>query len=131
MIVAAWNPLVNKRFFTDGAYSYDDEYIKELRMASGKPRVYLANSYVPKVFGDIGLDLDDERVIASVPTKYNTERRQFEYWFDFTLRYGSLPFQIPRLLFPNESGVYQFAPGSLSFGVIGLHTATFALREVQ
>jgi hypothetical protein len=131
MIVVAWNPLVNKRFFTDGAYSYDDEYIKELRMASGKPRAYLANSYVPKVFDGVGLDLDDERVIASVSTKYNTERKQFEYWFDFSLRYGSLPFQIPRLLFPSEAGVRQFVPGSLSFGVIAPHTAAFALREAQ
>jgi hypothetical protein len=129
VIVIPWSPLVNRRFFTDGTHSYDGEYLKEIRMASGKPRAWLANNYVPKVFESVGLDLDDERIVAS--GKYNTERRQFEYWHDFDLRYGSLPFQIPRLLYPEESGVYQFVPGTLSFDTLGSHTATFSLREVQ
>jgi hypothetical protein len=129
MTVIQWNPRVNTRFFTEGDYSYDGEYIKELRMASGKPRTFLTNTFVPKVFGNIGLDLDDERIIAS--GTYNTERKQFEYWFDVAVRYGSLPFQIPRLLYPQETGVYQFVPGSITFDIIGFHTVTFGLREIQ
>jgi hypothetical protein len=87
-------------------------------MSSGKPRAWLANNYVPKVFESVGLDLDDER-------------RQFEYWFEFALIYGSLPFQIPRLLRPEEAGVCQFVPGTLSFDMPAPHTATFSLREIQ
>jgi hypothetical protein len=129
MTVVLWNPKVNKRLFINGDYAYDGEYIKEIRMASGKPRVYLLNEYAPKEFGNVGLDLDDREIIAD--GKYNTEKKQFEYWFEYALRYGSLPFQIPRIFYPQENGIYQFIPNSLSFEGTGFVTASFGLREIQ
>jgi hypothetical protein len=129
MIVVLWDPLVNRRLFADGGWSYDGEYVKEIRMAAGKTRTYLLNNHVPKVFEGVGLDLDDERIVASGTR--DTERRRFERWLEIDLRHGVLPFQIPRLLRPWENGVYQFVPGSLSFDLSASHVATFDLRELQ
>jgi hypothetical protein len=107
--------------------AYDDDYVQSLRFDSGKERLYLKNNFVPKIYA-LSLELNDRAIVTT--GKYNTEYKQFVYWYEFGLRYGVLPFYLPRIQFPGETGIYQFVPGSLQYPATGaIITAGFSLKE--
>jgi hypothetical protein len=128
MTVINWNPCVNKELSIEGGAAYDDDYAQSLKFDSGKERLYLKNNFVPKIY-DLSIDLNDRAVVTA--GKYNTEYKQFVYWYEYGLRYGVLPFYFPRIGFPGETGIYQFVPGSLQYSGAGaIITAAFSLKEI-
>jgi hypothetical protein len=128
MTVMSWNPFVSKELSVEGGTSYDEDYVQSLRFDSGKERLYLKNGFIPKIY-NLGIELDNRAVIAA--GRYGTEYGQFKYWYEEGLRYGVLPFYFPRILFPAETGIYQFVPGSLQYSDTGsIITAGFSLREI-
>ncbi|MDR0402948.1 MAG: hypothetical protein LBH35_05090 [Treponema sp.] len=127
MIVLNWNPFVNRKLSIESDTGYDDNYVRSLRFDSGKERLYLKNNFVPKVYS-LGIELDNQAVVTA--GRYNTEYLQFKYWYEYGLRYGILPFYFPRLKFPEETGIYQFVPGSLQYSDTGaIVAAVFSLKE--
>jgi hypothetical protein len=128
MTVINWNPFVNRELSIEGSTSYDEDYVQSLRFAGGKERLYLKNNYVPKVY-NLSIELNNRIVITT--GKYVTEYQQFQYWFEKGLRYGVLPFYLPRINFPGETGIYRFIPGSLQYSDTGaIVTAVFSLLEI-
>ena len=128
MTAIAWDPLVNCEFALEGEYGLDEDYAAVLKFDSGKERVYLKNSFVPKAYPSLSLLLDNVDIISS--GSENTEYKRFVYWHDVLLRYGSLPFCAPRIGHPGETATYIFIPGSLQFqDADGIITATFGLKE--
>jgi hypothetical protein len=128
MTVINWNPYVNQILSIEGDTAYDENYVHSLKFDSGKERLYLKNNFVPKLFS-LSIELDNRIIVAT--GKHNTEFRQFIYWYEAGLRYGILPFYLPRIQFPGETGIYQFVPGSLQYPDAGaIITASFSLKEI-
>lgn len=129
MTVINWNPLVNQRFFLDGEYGYKSDNITTLTFESGKERITLKNSFIPREYPSVSLALDN---IAPIATgRENTEFKQFMRWFEVGLRYGILPFYAPKIGYPGETGIYQFIPNTLKYDrIYGIVNVTFGLREV-
>jgi hypothetical protein len=127
MTVINWNPYVNKELSIEGGAGYEENYVQSLTFDSGKERLYLKNNFVPKIYS-LSVELDNRRIVTT--GKYNTEFMQFIYWYEYGLRYGTLPFYLPRIEFPEETGIYQFVPGSLQYPAAGaIITASFSLKE--
>jgi len=132
-MIAGWNPLVNQELSFDGDHGLPDGFIETLEFDSGKERLYLKNSHVPKEYPSLSLMLNN-----IVPTESGkTEYKEFEDWFNAGLRYGTLPFYLPRIGYrkewnikTGETGIYRFLPNSLRYDRIdGIIMATFGLRE--
>jgi hypothetical protein len=128
MIIINWNPYVNQVLSVEGEMTYDDNYVQSLKFDSGKERLYLKNNFVPKIFS-LSIELDNQHIVAT--GRNTTEFLQFIYWYESGLRYGILPFYLPRIQFPGETGIYQFVPGSLQYPNTGaVITASFSLKEI-
>jgi hypothetical protein len=128
MTIINWNPYVNQVLSIEGDTAYEENYVQSLKFDSGKERLYLKNNFVPKIFS-LSIELDNRAIITT--GKHNTEFKQFIYWYEFGLRYGTLPFYFPRIRFPGEIGIYQFVPGSLQHPEAGaVVTASFSLKEI-
>jgi hypothetical protein len=128
MTVINWNPYVNRELSIESDTSYDDNYVQSLKFDSGKERLYLKNNFVPEIY-NLSIELDDRTIITA--GRYNTEFKQFKYWYEYGLRYGILPFYLPRIQFPGETGIYQFIPGSLQYpGTGAVVTVSFSLKEI-
>jgi hypothetical protein len=124
-----WNPLVNQDFNLEGDYGYKEGYLETLSFDSGKEHTHLKNSYVPRIFPALSLDLDNEIGIVSGPN--NTEFKQFIAWYEVGLRYGSLPFYANRILFRDTIGIYKFIPESLQYTEVrSIVTVNFGLEEI-
>jgi len=135
--IVDWNPLVNSNFSLDGEFGLEDGFVEELAFDSGKKRTWLRNSYVPKEYPNLTLDLDSRDPIGSFDGK--SEYEEFEDWFNISLRYGSLPFSITKLGFIERwntkkapIGIYKFIPNSLTYEKgEGVRTAKFGLIEIS
>jgi len=133
MLVISWNPLVNHDFNLEGDYGLENGYTETIKFESGKDRILLKNSYVPLVY-QLSLLLDNEELVNSK----NTELKEFMYWFNVTMRYGTMPFAIPRIGYKRnvftktgEIGIYRFTPDSLTYDTIdGLVGAQFEIKEL-
>ena len=133
MIVLNWPENVNQRFNLEGDWGLENGYIEEIQFESGKKRILLKNSYIPVKY-PLSLFLDNE-----IPVKNNsTEFNEFKKWFNISLRYGTMPFTIPRIGYKRniftktgQIGVYRFIPQSLTFDTIdGIIQAGFELEEM-
>ena len=128
-----WNPLVNTRISLDESYRHKGGYVQTLQFTSGKHRTYLTNSYVPLEYPSLRLALDNRCATPDGRTEYE----EFKHWYEVTLRYGVLPFSLPRLGYrpkwyikEGEIGVYTFIPESLEFDTHdGIIFASFGLEE--
>ena len=127
-----WNPLVNQELSLDGDYGHEDGYVETLEFDSGKKRTYLKNSFVPTEYPSLSLLLNNTIPTASGKTEFE----EFRQWHDISLRYGILPFYLPRIGYRQktftrgEIGIYQFLPESLKYDRIeGIVIAVFGLRE--
>jgi hypothetical protein len=128
MTIINWNPYVNQELSIEGDTAYEEDYVQSLKFDSGKERLYLKNSFVPKIFS-LSIELDNQKAIAG--GKYATEFMQFIYWYEYGIRYGILPFYLPRIQLPGEIGIYQFVPGSLQYPETGaIITASFSIKEI-
>jgi hypothetical protein len=128
MTVINWNPYVNQVLSIEGDTTYDENYVQSLKFDSGKERLYLKNNFVSKIYS-LSIELDNQHIV--VTGKHNTEFMQFIYWYETGLRYGILPFYLPRIQFPKETGIYEFIPGSLQYpNTKAIITASFSLREI-
>ena len=129
----AWNPLVNTRISLDGDYSLKDGYLKTLQFNSGKEARWLTNSFVPRLFPSLKLTLENRTPIINGKTEYE----EFNEWFNKTLRYGVLPFQLVRFGYkPSinvktpEIGVYKFISNSINYDRLdGIVIVSFGLEE--
>jgi hypothetical protein len=133
MTVINWNPLVNTKFSLEGDFNLQDGYIQELKFNSGKKRTWLKNSYVPYEY-QLSLILDNK----TPKEKGKTEFEVFKEWFNESLRYGSLPFQVTRIGFKrkeitkiDEMGIYTFIGIPKYDGLDGLITVTFSIEEIS
>jgi len=132
MRIMEWVDDVNQKFSLDGDVSLKDGFILELQFDSGKRRTWLRNSFVPTVFPELSIMLDNK-----IKDKNNkTEADRFKEWYAKTLRYGSLPFQITKIGFQrrdetkvDELGIYTFTekPTYDSWG--HMIVAKFGLEE--
>jgi hypothetical protein len=136
MTVINWNPLVNTKFGLEGEYSLKDGYVQELKFDSGKERIWLKNSFIPRVFPSIQLVLNNKVTVSSGKTEFE----EFTNWFNNSLRYGILPFQITRLGYKrrneyiktDEIGIYKFTPNSVKYDSLdGYVFADFGLEEIN
>ena len=128
MTVMNWDGRVNMNFGFEGEYGYEPESVDVLRFESGKERRTLKNSWVPMEYPALSLMLDNTEIIAHG----RTELGLFRWWYEVTLRYGSLPFRIPGLGGRGGTVVYEFMPDSLRYDEFkGPVMATFGLREVS
>jgi hypothetical protein len=133
MTVINWNPLVNKKIYLDGEYGLKEGYVQELKFESGKERAWLKNSFAPRVFPSLKLILDNKVLASSGKTEYE----EFNNWYNKSLRYGVLPFQITRLGYKrkwdtktDEMGIYKFLPNSIKYDSLdGYVFTTFGLEE--
>jgi hypothetical protein len=132
-MIIPWNPLVNHKFNLEGDYGPSDGYTETLQFASGKKRITLKNSHVPRSYPSLNLLLDH----TDLNENRRTEYEEFVRWYCDDLRYGTLPFYAPRIDFrptfrtrTGERGIYQFIPESLSYEDMGgLRTVNFGLEE--
>ena len=129
-----WNPLVNKRFSLNGDVSLQNGYTQEIKFDSGKSRTWLRNTFVPYVY-PLKLALNNR-----TPTKSGkTEYEEFKDWYNLTLRYGILPFQVSRIGFKTkliyikseEMGVYKFTETPKFDQINGIPIAEFSLEETR
>jgi hypothetical protein len=128
MIIINWNSLVNKEFSIESEATYDEGFAQSLIFESGKERLYLKNHFVPKVY-NLGLVLDDRKYVPG--GIFETEYKEFKRWYERGLRYGILPFYIPRINYPYETGIYRFVPGSLNLPENGaIISVTFTVKEI-
>ena len=130
-----WNPLVNTRFSLDGEFSLKTGYLKTMQFDSGKESRWLANSFVPREFPSLKLALNNR-----ISTKSGkTEFEEFNEWYNISLRYGSLVFQMTRIGYKQEKnikipeiGVYKFIINSLNYDKLdGIVMANFGLEEIS
>jgi len=127
LTVTDWSEHVNTDFGFEGEYGYEPESVDVLRFESGKERRTLKNSWVPMEFPAISLLLDNRDIVAHGRTEFGL----FLRWYEVTLRYGTLPFRIPRLGRKGETAVYEFTVDSLRYDEFKSPVAaTFGLREV-
>ena len=128
-MIANWNPLVNSDFNLEGEHGYKEGYLSTLEFDSGKERTHLKNNHVSILFPSLSLDLNNEDIILAGPN--NTEFLQFKSWYEVGLRYGSIPFYVHRILFPNTIGIYKFIPESLTYeNIRNFVTVHFGLEEI-
>ena len=128
MTVMEWSEHVNMDFGFEGEHGYEPESADVLRFESGKERRTLKNSWVPMEYPMLSLALDNTDVIAHG----RTELGLFRWWYEVTLRYGTLPFRIPRLGRKGETAVYEFTADPVRYDEFrGPVMATFGLREVS
>jgi len=128
MIVMDWHEKVNKKISIDGNYSQEDGFVEEVRFDSGKQRIWQKNSYIPMVFSDLSLLLNNKEIIEHG----KTEKELFDNWYKVTLRNGTLPFYFSNILNPAETAVYQFTPQSVTYDRSeGIVQASFGFREVS
>jgi hypothetical protein len=124
-----WNEYVNKKISLDGDYSQETGFVQEIRFDNGKSRTWQKNSYIPIVYSELSLILNNKEIITDEIE--NTEFKQFKWWYEVVLRNGILPFYFPVIGKPEEVGVYQFLPQSLKFDdTDGLITASFGFKEI-
>jgi len=133
MNIMGWNPLVNKKFSLDGDVHLQEGFILELKFDSGKRRTWLRNSYVPIVYPELSIMLDNK----TRNENNKTEFQEFTEWYAKTLRYGSLPFQITRIGFNrrdetkvDEMGIYTFIDPPSYDGWGHMIIASFGLEEI-
>ena len=121
-----WNPLVNQKFSLDGEYGLSEDFTETIEFESGKKREHLKNTFIPYEFTSISLTLDDNKIVTTGVN--NTEFKQFVFWHDITLRYGTLPFTVKKL---NGTGnaVYKFTGKPKYDRAKGIIIASFGLRE--
>ena len=128
-----WNPLVNTKFSLESDFSLKDGFINTLKFDSGKERNWLRNSNIPYTYS-LKLALDNR-----VSTKSGkTEFEEFEQWFSEDLRYGILPFQMPRFGYKQaqniktpEMGIYKFIPNSVNYDRLkGIVMVNLGLEEI-
>jgi hypothetical protein len=132
-MIIPWNPLVRCEFNLEGDYGPSDGYTETLQFASGKKRITLKNSYVPRSYPSLSLVLDNQEAKENGLTEYG----EFVRWFNDDLRYGTLPFLCPRIDFKpslftktGEMGIYEFVPESLKYeDTGGVRIANFGLEE--
>jgi len=110
-MIMNWAEGVNIKLSLDGNVHLKEGFINELTFESGKRKTWLRNSYVPIVFPELSLLLDNK----TKDDNRKTEADRFKEWHAINLRYGSLPFQIPRIGFQrrdetktDEMGIYAF-----------------------
>jgi len=128
LTVMEWDSRVNMDFGFEGEYGYEPESVDVLRFESGKERRTPKNSWVPMEYPMLSLMLDNTEVVAAG----RTELGLFRWWYEVTLRHGTLPFRIPRLGGMGGTAVYEFAADSVRYdGFRGPVMATFGLREVS
>jgi len=124
-MIADWNPLVNQEISIDGEHGLSEDYLESLEFESGKERAYLKHSSVPAEYPSLSLMLNNTEPTESGKTEY----REFENWFNVSLRYGTLPFYFPKIR-KSETGIYKFLPNSLKFDRLdGIVMATFGWKE--
>ena len=111
MTVMEWNEHVNTDFGFEGEYGYEPESVDVLRFESGKERRAPKNSWVPMEYPMLSLMLDDTEIAAHD----RTELELFRWWYEVTLRQGTLPFRIPRLGRKGETAIYKFVPDSMRY----------------
>lgn len=132
MTVMEWNPLVNKKFSLDGDVTLQEGFILELKFDSGKRRTWLRNSYVPIVYSELSIMLENRTKNGNNKTEFE----EFREWYERTLRYGSLPFQVTRIGFirrdetnVDEMGIYTFLEAPKYDGWGHMIIASFGLEE--
>jgi len=133
-MIMEWNPYVNQELSFDGDHGLSEGFIETLEFESGKKRIYLKNSHVPVEYPSLSLMLNNIAPTGSGKTEY----REFEDWFNISLRYGTLPFYLPRIGYrkewnikTGEIGIYEFLPSSLRYDRIdGIIMATFGIKEI-
>lgn len=129
-----WNPLVNKRFSLDGDVSLQNGYIEEIKFESGKTRTWLRNTFVPYVY-PLKLALNNKTITKSGKTEYE----EFNDWYNKTLRYGILPFQVGKIghktkrifIKTEELGVYRFTDTPKFDKIDGIPIVSFTLEEMR
>jgi len=134
MTVINWNMLVNSKLSLEGELKHEEGNVQTLKFDSGKERTWLKNSYVPKVYPSLSLLLDNETIKENGKTEYE----EFVKWYEVSLRYGILPFFLPRIGYKpkittksGEIGIYKFIPESLNFDRLdGIIEASFGLKEL-
>ena len=127
MTVMEWNEHVNTDFGFEGEYGYEPESVDVLRFESGKERRAPKNSWVPMEYPALSLMLDNTETVAHG----RTELGLFRWWYEVTLRQGTLPFRIPCLGRKGGTAVYEFAVDSVRYDEFRSPVmATFGLREV-
>jgi hypothetical protein len=126
-----WNPLVNTNFSLEGDYGLQDGFVHELQLGGGEKKTLLTNSYVPMEYPSLNLMLDNKILLENERTEFE----EFVYWFNITLRYGSLPFSVTKLgntKEPNETGVYKFIPNSVKYDkIMDTVLVAFGLKEID
>jgi hypothetical protein len=127
-----WNSLVNTKFSLENEIGLQSGYVQELKFDSGKKRTWLKNSYIPYEY-QLSLMLDNR-----IPKKNGkTEFEEFREWFNRTLRYGVLSFQMTRIgykkkdTYADEMGVYKFLDIPKYDSLDGLITVKFGLEEMS
>jgi len=133
-MIVDWNPYVNQELSFDGDHGLSDGFIETIQFDSGKDRTYLKNSHVPAEYPSLSLMLNNIAPTGSGKTEY----KEFKDWFDIALRYGILPFYLPRIEYKKEwhiktgeMGIYRFLPNSLRYDRIdGIIMATFGIKEI-
>jgi len=109
--IQQWDEHVNTNFGFEGEYGYEPENIEALRFESGKERRTLKNSWLPLEFPLLSLQLDNsERGPQGL-----TEFERFKMWYERSLQYGTLPFQMPMLGRKTETATYMFSRDSLRY----------------
>jgi len=132
MIIADWADGVRSNISLDGVYKHKEGFTKSLQFVSGKERTWLTNTYVPIEYPSLSILLDN-----TLSDTEETELDKFISWYETTLRYGSLPFYLPRLGYKKKRidkvgqiGVYKFIQDSLDYDrVKGLVLVKFGLIE--
>jgi len=128
MIIMDWDEKVNKKLSLDGDYSNEEGFTNETKFDSGKSRIWSKNTYVPKVYPELSLMLNN---VYAADEQGNTELARFKFWYESVLRNGVLPFYFPKLENLKNTGVYQFLPNPPSYDETdGIVKVSFGFREV-
>jgi len=122
----SWNPLVNQDFALEGDYGLSEDFTETIEFESGKKREHLKNTFIPYEFTSISLMLDDNKIVTAGVN--NTEFKQFVYWHDIILRYGTLPFVMKKLNGEGDA-VYKFMGKPKYDRAKGIVMVSFGLRE--
>jgi uncharacterized repeat protein (TIGR02543 family) len=89
----------------------------------------LRNSWIPREIPSVSLVLDNSETVAAGRTEFDL----FISWFERTLRYGTIPFRIPRLGMSQgrDVGIYAFVPDSVRYDEFKSPVKiTFSLKEI-
>ena len=123
-----WPSNVNRVILDETTISVGKDATVSETLKCGRKRSELAGSFCPDVFSVVmDFEADDNQKVYDIDGQYvttldRTEHQLFTDWFKYKAKYGTVPFEFPKIVYTPGKGY------STEQGVMGMYRITSSLE---